>query len=448
MPTRILRLLCLVIWAGLATPALAEGKLAFVVGINAYSNLGAEAQLQRAVADATAVGEALRALDYEVTLLTEDAKLETIVSRFEAFTAKIRPGDTIVFYYAGHGVSLDDGNYLIPADIPMLGPNDERLAKRLAIPEHDFSQDIAKTGARVAVMVIDACRNNPFPQKGTRALGASTRGFSRMEQADGMFTLYSAREGQAAIDRLSGGDADANSVFTRVFLKELKTPGVNLSELGDRVRDEVAALARANGQDQVPAVYNDLLGSRTVFLAGPGATAPAPEAVAPAPVAPAPQRPAASASQPAAPAQSAALTPVAPAPAPQRPRCGGNADEAVMTPVLNVFQALRTKDIDLYARQWSDDAFYQDERTRVPIARDQIIAKKRQAFLRWSSVDARITGPTILSKTDSEAVLEDEYVLTIQSGQRVLRDSARERYVVHCEANDHWQIKQNLDYMQ
>jgi hypothetical protein len=45
-------------------------------------------------------------------------------------------------------------------------------------------------------------------------------------------------------------------------------------------------------------------------------------------------------------------------------------------------------------------------------------------------------------------VLEDEYVLTIQSGQRVLRDSARERYVVHCEANDHWQIKQNLDYMQ
>jgi hypothetical protein len=447
MPMRNLRLLCLVIWTVVATPALAEGRLAFVVGVNAYANLGAEAQLQRAVADATAVGDALKALGYEVTRVTDDTRLETIVSRFEAFTANIRPGDTIVFYYAGHGISLDDGNYLIPADIPMLGPNDERLAKRLAIPERDFSQDIAKTGARVAVMVIDACRNNPFPQKGTRALGASTRGFSRLEQPEGMFTLYSAREGQAAIDRLSGRDVDANSVFTRVFLKELKTPGVNLSELGDRVRDEVAALALENGQDQVPAVYNDLLGSRTVFLAGPGATASAQQPVTPAPVAPSP-RPAAPASLPAAPAQSAALTPAAPSPAPQRPSCGGNADEAVMAPVLNVFQALRTKDIDLYAHQWSDDAVYQDERTRVPVAREQIIAKKRQAFQRWRSVDARITGPTVVSKTDSEAVLEDEYVLTIQSGQRVLRDSAKERYVVRCEANDRWQIKQNLDYMQ
>lgn len=271
---RIRRLLCWVVLVCVATPALAEGKFAFVVGINSYPQLGPDAQLERAVADANAIGEALHSLGFEVTLVTQEPKLATILNQFEKFTSRIQAGDTVVFYYAGHGISLDDGNYLVPADVPLLGPSDERIAKRLTIPARDFSQDIAKAGARVAVMVIDACRNNPFPSKGTRALGVSTRGLARMAQLDGIFTLYSAREGQAAIDRLSGADNDANSVFTRVFLKELKSPGVNLSELGDRVRDEVAALARADGQDQVPAVYNDLLGSRTVFLAGPPPAAP------------------------------------------------------------------------------------------------------------------------------------------------------------------------------
>jgi hypothetical protein len=439
MPARIFGLLFWAIVIAATTPALAENKLAFVVGVDAYPNLDAEAQLQRAVADATAVGDTLQSLGYSVTRVTADAKLETIVSRFEAFVANVQPGDTIVFYYAGHGVSLDDGNYLIPADIPLLGPNDERLAKRLAIPERDFAQDIAKTGARVAVMVIDACRNNPFPQKGARALGASSRGFSRMEQVEGMFTLYSAREGQVAIDRLSGADTDKNSVFTRVFLKALRTPGVNLSELGDRVRDDVAALARANGQDQVPAVYNDLLGSRTVFLAGPSTeTSPPPAPVVPVspPIAPKP-----------APSISAALAPEPPAPQPSPAKCGGNSDEAIKAPVMNVFAALRAKDIDLYSAQWSDDAIYRDGHTGVVSTRDQIIANKQRSFQRWGRVDVQIAGPTILGKSDTEAILEDRYAMTIESGQRVIRDSAKERYIVRCDADNRWRIEQNLDYM-
>ena len=436
MPAQIHRLFCWLFLACLASPALAESKLAFVVGINAYPNLGAEAQLERAVADATAVGDALQSLGFAVTRVTEDAKLETILNRFEKFTSTIQPGDTVVFYYAGHGISLDDGNYLIPADVPLLGPSDERLAKRLAIPERDFSQDIARTGARVAVMVIDACRNNPFPAKGTRALGASTRGFSREAPPEGMFTLYSAREGQAAIDHLSGADTDVNSVFTRVFLKELKSPGVNLSELGDRVRDEVAALARADGQDQVPAVYNDLLGSRAVFLAGPATNVQA------APTSPAP----------AAPSISVALTPSAPTPAQTIPRssrakCGGNSDEAVSAPVLNVFAALRTKDINLYARQWSDAATSTNGQTGAISTKDQILSSKQRAFARWGRVDAQIVGPTVLSKTDAEATLQDTYILTIESGGRIIHDSAQERYRVRCEANDRWQILENQDYM-
>jgi hypothetical protein len=225
-------------------------------------------QLERAIADADAVGDALQTLGFDVTRVTQSQTLSAILAAFEKFKSKIKTGDTVLIYYAGHGISLDDGNYLVPSDVPVFGPNDERLAKHWTIAEKDFSDDIRTSGARVAVMVIDACRNNPFPLKGTRALGASTRGLARLAPSLGVFTIYSAREGQLAIDHLPSGDNDANSLFTRVFVKELKSPGLSLSELGDRVRDEVAELAKAEGQDQVPTIFNDLVGSRSVFLAG------------------------------------------------------------------------------------------------------------------------------------------------------------------------------------
>jgi hypothetical protein len=277
--TRIAKRICgligLLVLVCSATSAFAESKLAFVVGIDAYPHLAAEAQLERAVADANAVGDTLHSLGFEVTRVTNDQTLEAILDAFQKFKSRIGIGDTVVFYYAGHGISLDDGNYLIPADVPLLGPNDEQLAKHWTISETEFSQGLRDTGASATVVVIDACRNNPFPPKGTRSLGISTRGLARINPSPGIFTLYSAREGQAAIDRLPGGnDHDKNSLFTRVFIKALATPGVSLSELGDGVRDQVAQLAKENGQDQVPAIYNDLVGSRTVFLAGSATSAP------------------------------------------------------------------------------------------------------------------------------------------------------------------------------
>ncbi|HEX4767590.1 MAG TPA: caspase family protein [Lichenihabitans sp.] len=274
---------------GLHGEASAESKLAFVVGINAYQHLPPEAQLQRAASDAGAVGDALEGLGFAVTRLTQDASLDKILGELERFTRSIQPGDTVLFYYAGHGISLDDGNYLIPSDIPLLGPSDERIAKRYAIAEREVKQDLRAAGARVTIVVLDACRNNPFPARGTRAIGSATRGLARIDATDGVYSLYSAREGQTALDRLSDTDTERNSVFTRVFIKELKTPGVSLSELGDIVRDDVASLARSANEEQVPAVSNDLIGARSVYLSG---RAPVLQAVPAAPV-PTPAMPAA-----------------------------------------------------------------------------------------------------------------------------------------------------------
>jgi uncharacterized caspase-like protein len=263
----LLRLCLALTWivAAFAEPAMAN-KLAFVAGINDYPNLPRDRQLERAVSDAEAVGDALESVGFKVTRLIKGATLEGFLRDFGQFTRAIEPGDTAVLFFAGHGVALNDGNYLIPAD--MRSQPDEDIVKRFAIAERDIKHRIVDAGALVAVVVIDACRDNPFSAEGKRALGSASRGLGRPEPAQGVFTLYSAREGQTALDRLSGNDPSPNSVFTRVFVEKLKEPGLNLSELGDEVRDEVAALTKKEGHNQVPAVYNELLRSRTVFLAG------------------------------------------------------------------------------------------------------------------------------------------------------------------------------------
>jgi hypothetical protein len=139
----------------------------------------------------------------------------------------------------------------------------------------------------VAVLVLDACRDNPFQRTGTRALG-NTRGLADTKPASGVFTLYSAGIGQSALDYLEPNDKNPNSVFTRVFVEQLARPGLHIADLAIEVREKVAELARtarnASGEPephvQTPAYYDQTVGGR-IFLAGrpvgvePGAAAPA-----------------------------------------------------------------------------------------------------------------------------------------------------------------------------
>ena len=105
-----------------------------------------------------------------VTRLTRDATHEAFLRRFGEFVSSIEPGDTVLFFFAGHGNALGNSNYLIPADIPGLSGN-ELLVRSRALAETDLTESIQSRGARVTLMVIDARRNNPFPKTGTRSLG-------------------------------------------------------------------------------------------------------------------------------------------------------------------------------------------------------------------------------------------------------------------------------------
>ena len=259
-------LAALTLWA--SVPAFAEKRAALVIGNDRYDNLPS---LQKAANDAAAVGDTLARLGYQV-VRGRDLGRQGIIDKLSEFTARLEPGDTALFFYAGHGVAIGGINYLVPADAP--SADIESRVRGASIAEADVIAEIQARGARVAVLVLDACRDNPFPRTGTRSVG-NTRGLAGANPARGVFVLYSAGSGQTALDRLTRNDPNPNSVFTRVFVEQLAKPGLHLGDLAVEVREKVAALALTARTDQgeplpheqTPAYYDQTIGGR-VFLGG------------------------------------------------------------------------------------------------------------------------------------------------------------------------------------
>lgn len=250
--------------AAAATPVLLQqndaaapliSRRALVIGVDGYQNLAA---LQKARNDAQAVSNTLAGLGFEVTTLY-DASRRDINGAVSTFANQIKPGDEVLFYFAGHGVEVDGRNYLLPSDVPMVNFGDESYLTGESIPAARVLDTFQRKGARSTIMILDACRNNPFPQDGQRSVGG-TRGLVRMEPPEGAFILYSAGAGQTALDRLSDVDANPNSVFTRALLSRLQEPGMTLHQLAKQVRRDVQDLAASVNHDQFPAYYDQMSG--------------------------------------------------------------------------------------------------------------------------------------------------------------------------------------------
>jgi formylglycine-generating enzyme required for sulfatase activity len=243
----------------------AEKRVALVVGNDRYPNLPADQQLQKAVNDARAVGDALTRLGFEV-MRGENLTRQAFVAKVDDMSEKLSPGDTAFFFYAGHGIAINGGNYILPSDVPNLQTGQETRLAHAALAESDIVAELQQRGIRVAIMVLDACRDNPFRRPGIRSVG-SERGLTRTEPARGVFSLYSAGIGQSALDRLNPADRNPNSIFTRVLVPKLAQPGLDLAALAIDVREEVGRLAATVGHDQSPAYYDETSGGR-IYLAG------------------------------------------------------------------------------------------------------------------------------------------------------------------------------------
>jgi uncharacterized protein len=248
-----------------AVPGHAEKRVALVIGNDRYTNLPADQQLRKAVNDARTVGDALGSLGFEV-IRGDNLGRQAMVDKFDELTRRLAPGDTAFFFFSGHGVAINGANYILPADVPDMEPGQDMRLARAALGETDIISDLQGRGVRVAVVVLDACRNNPFKLPGTKGVG-SDRGLGRIEPVQGVFTLYSAGIGQTALDRLDDADDHPNSVFTRVFVPALTRPGLALGDLAVEVREEVARVAASVHHNQRPAYYDETIGGR-VYLAG------------------------------------------------------------------------------------------------------------------------------------------------------------------------------------
>ncbi|WP_334368765.1 caspase family protein [Bradyrhizobium sp. AZCC 1578] len=248
--------------AALTVPAQAEKRVALVVGNNDYRNVP---KLQKAVNDARTMGDTLKQLGFTV-MVAENQNRQAFSQTLLAFDKAVDAGDTAFFFYAGHGFEIAGQNFLLPTDVPAATEGQEELVRDASILADRIIERMQNRKVRTAILVFDACRNNPFERAGTRAV-AGGGGLAPMTQLpEGVFSIFSAGPRQTALDRLSNDDANPNSVFTRTFAKELTQPGVNLVQVAQRTRRAVSELAETVRHKQIPVYFDQMVDD--VFLNG------------------------------------------------------------------------------------------------------------------------------------------------------------------------------------
>ncbi len=258
----------------LAGPAQAEKRVALVVGNDNYRNVP---KLQKAVNDARTMGDTLKRLDFTV-MVAENQTRAAFSQTLLAFDKAVGPGDTAFFFYAGHGFEIAGQNFLLPTDVPPATEGQEELVRDASVLADRIIERLQNKKVRTAILVFDACRNNPFERQGTRAV-AGGGGLAPMTQLpEGVFSIFSAGPRQTALDRLSNNDDNPNSVFTRTFAKQIAEPGANLVQVAQRTRRLVSELAETVRHKQIPVYFDQMVDD--VFLNGP-AKAPAETAAQP-----------------------------------------------------------------------------------------------------------------------------------------------------------------------
>ena len=249
-----LRLLCALglLAIGASQTTAHAARLALVIGNDSYTYVD---KLQNARDDARLMAQTLRDAQFEVTTL-ENQDSKNLFRALETFGKRVQSGDEVVFFFAGHGVQINNDAVLLPTDIRA---ESDKQVLREGLQLSDV-QDALKD-AKVSLLVIDACRDNPFPKQGTRSIGGS-RGLIAPE-VRGQAVILSAGRNQKALDRVPGG-ASNNGLFTHEFVNSIKG-GLDLRAALVQVRDRVDDQAKRANHDQRPSVVDDLRGNFYFF---------------------------------------------------------------------------------------------------------------------------------------------------------------------------------------
>jgi formylglycine-generating enzyme required for sulfatase activity len=247
---RILLLLMTALVVGLLALPAQAARLALVIGNDAYQKVD---PLKNARNDARLMASILQKAGFDVTQASNLGR-DSLWSTIDTFKGRINKGDEVVFYFAGHGVQIGANQLLLPTDIE--ARNDAQV-QRDGVPLLDV-QDALKD-ARVAVLLLDACRDNPFPKTGTRTVGGS-RGLTPPEPSTGQIIMMSAGRNQKALDYVPN-QQQGNGLFTWELSQVLLTPGIEIRAALEQVKERVDTKARKAGHEQRPSLVNDLSGN-------------------------------------------------------------------------------------------------------------------------------------------------------------------------------------------
>ncbi|BAR59419.1 hypothetical protein NK6_6266 [Bradyrhizobium diazoefficiens] len=246
--------------------AFADKRVAFVVGNAAYKNVP---QLPNPAIDARSMARVLRNVGFDVvegSNLSRDA----MTAKLLEFGKKSEGADVALFFYAGHGIAVNGTNYLLPVDADLKSEMDVKLGAAINV---DLTLEQTMADAKVKLVFLDACRDNPFAAKirsarATRSVNVAS-GLAEMKSGEGTLIAFATGPGQTALD----GEAGTNSPFTRALLANIAQPGIEIQQAMTRVRAQVND---ETNKAQLPWGHTNLTG--TVYL-NPAAMA-APDAAA------------------------------------------------------------------------------------------------------------------------------------------------------------------------
>ena len=250
--TYLLCLLCLV--TGITRASVAPTRRALVIGNDSYPGNG----LQNARNDAKSVSQALNSVGYVVTLGLDLNRIQ-MTQAITSFSDSLTAGDTAIVYYAGHGLQVAGDNYLVPTDFRV---SDEADVKYQGYPLGALLEKLTLHGAVTQIVILDACRDNPF------LASRSTRGgWASIATSAGTFLAFGTSPGSTASDDPS----DNHGLFTKSLLKFLVSSPLDVEQMFQRVREDVI---RSSNGHQVPWTASSLIGSFHVLPQDDASAAP------------------------------------------------------------------------------------------------------------------------------------------------------------------------------
>jgi hypothetical protein len=226
-----------------------DRRMALVVGNSNYQGV----PLRNPGNDASAVAAALQRLNFQVTVALNTTKRQ-LDEATEKFASGLKAGDLALFYYSGHGAQLNQENFLIPVDFQGSSAADLRYN---AFPAGQIRDRLEESSARVRVMILDACRDNPF-----RGVRGGAGGLASMTPAVGTLIAYATAENSNA--------GEQYGLYTKYLLTALNMPGLSLKQIFEQAKDNVFT---QGGRKQLPYVYDGIVGD--VMLTGGAAPAAA-----------------------------------------------------------------------------------------------------------------------------------------------------------------------------